>query len=377
MPAKLAGDAICFVWRDDRILARAAEPPTLPTLADVVRMGIDGVRHYLGRYRGTDCIAFHVAGDSPDIDGWQWRGLRSLFLQLPEAELALAGRSFQISEWDRSHRFCGRCGAAMRDKPGERAKECTACGHVAYPRISPAMMVLVTRGYDLLLARANRFPGAMYSALAGFVEAGESIEDCIHREVREEVGIEVRNLALFHQPGVAVPALADDRLHRRICRRRHASMRRRDRRCAVVLDRRAAAAALADQRFAQADRCDDRAIAARRATRRRFCAAEAEGLGSARIARPIRSQAVLIHVRTPMAHHRRTHRLQRGTRPAGAAAAAQLVDHPARAAARLVGRARRRREAGPRRPIRPRHAPRSTPCSPAMRRIRRRASSVA
>jgi NAD+ diphosphatase len=197
MPAKLASEAICFVWRDDRILARAAEPPTLPTLSDVVRLGIDGVRHYLGRYRDTDCIAFHVASDSPDIDGWQWRGLRSLFLQLPEAELALAGRSFQISEWDRSHRFCGRCGADMRDKPGERAKECAACGHVAYPRISPAMMVLVTRGHDLLLARANRFPGAMYSALAGFVEAGESIEDCIHREVLEEVGIEVRDLSYF------------------------------------------------------------------------------------------------------------------------------------------------------------------------------------
>ena len=100
MPAKLAGDAICFVWRDDRILARVAEPPTLPTLSDVIRLRIDGVRHYLGRYRGTDCIAFHVPADAPEIDGWQWRGLRSLFMQLPEAELALAGRSFQITEWD-------------------------------------------------------------------------------------------------------------------------------------------------------------------------------------------------------------------------------------------------------------------------------------
>jgi NAD+ diphosphatase len=197
MPAELAANAICFVWRDDRILARAAEPPALPTLADVVRLGIDGIRHYLGRFRGTDCLAFHVAAGTPDFEGWEWRGLRSLFLQLPEAELALAGRSFQIAEWERSHRYCGRCGAAMRDRIGERAKECPVCFHVAYPRISPAMMVLVTRGYDLLLARANRFPGAMYSALAGFVEAGESIEDCIHREVREEVGIEVRDLRYF------------------------------------------------------------------------------------------------------------------------------------------------------------------------------------
>lgn len=197
MPARLAAETLCFVWRDDRILAAAAEPPTLPTLADVIRLGIDGVRHYLGSYRGTDCVAIHVAGDSPELEGWAWRGLRSLFLQLPDAELALAGRAFQISEWERSHRFCGRCGAMMRDKPGERAKECPVCGYVAYPRISPAMMVLVTRGADLLLARANRFPGAMYSALAGFVEAGESIEDCIHREVREEVGIDVRDLRYF------------------------------------------------------------------------------------------------------------------------------------------------------------------------------------
>ena len=197
MPAELADNAVCFVWRDDRILARAAEPPTMPTFADVTRLRIEGTRHYLGSYRGTDCIAVQVASDAPDIDGWQWRGLRSLFMQLPEPELALAGRSFQVAEWGRSHRFCGRCGAATRDRAGERAKECPVCGYVVYPRISPAMMVLVTRGADLLLARANRFPGAMYSALAGFVESGESIEECIHREVREEVGIDVRELRYF------------------------------------------------------------------------------------------------------------------------------------------------------------------------------------
>src|SRR5204862_2936096 len=82
-------------------------------------------------------------------------------------------------------------GTRLRDRAGERAKECRACGRVVSPRVSPAMMVLVTRGQELLLARAKRFPQAMYSALAGFVEPGESIEDCVHREVREEVGVEV------------------------------------------------------------------------------------------------------------------------------------------------------------------------------------------
>ena len=132
-------------------------------------------------------------------------GLRALFLRLPEATLALAARAFQVVEWDRTHRFCGRCGTPTHDKPGERAKLCPACGYVAYPRVSPAMMVLVTRDREVLLARANRFPKAMYSALAGFVEPGETIEDCIHREVREEVGIDVQDLQYFASQSWAFP----------------------------------------------------------------------------------------------------------------------------------------------------------------------------
>jgi len=191
LPAGSAADAVCFVWGGDKIVARTGDPPALPRLADVLQMGIGGAQHYLGQLEGVGCIAIRVAADAPLPAGWEWRWLRTLFLHLPDDWLALAGRAFQIVEWDRSHQFCGRCGTATRDKSGERAKECPACGHVVYPRVSPAMMVLVTRGRELLLARAKRFPQAMYSALAGFVEPGESIEDCVHREVREEVGVQV------------------------------------------------------------------------------------------------------------------------------------------------------------------------------------------
>lgn len=194
LPSDLAAQALAFVWREDKILVRASEPPTLPCLADVVSLGLAGVRHYLGRFEATDCVTLSVVADTAEPAGWQWRGLRSLFLQLPDPVLAIAGRAFQIAEWDRNHRFCSRCGTPTRDKAVERAKQCPACGYVAYPRVSPAMMVLVTRERELLLARARRFPQAVYSALAGFVEAGESIEDCIHREVREEVGVEVNGL---------------------------------------------------------------------------------------------------------------------------------------------------------------------------------------
>jgi NAD+ diphosphatase len=190
-PPGSSADAVCFVWGGDKIVARTGDPPALPRLTEVLQMGIGGAQHYLGRLEGVGCIAIRVAPDAPMPAGWEWRGLRTLFLQLPDDWLALAGRAFQIVEWDRSHQFCGRCGTATRDKSGERAKECPACGHIVYPRVSPAMMVLVTRGQELLLARAKRFPQAMYSALAGFVEPGESIEDCVHREVREEVGVQV------------------------------------------------------------------------------------------------------------------------------------------------------------------------------------------
>ena len=197
LPDDLSPQTLCFVWRDDKMLVSSADPPALPTLSDLTHSRVEGSRLYLGRLGGVDCLALREGADIPEPSGWQWRGLRSLFLRIPDAQLALAGRAFQIVEWDRSHRYCGRCGAATEDKADERAKRCPACGHVVYPRVSPAMMVLVTRGRELLLARANRFPQAMFSALAGFVEPGESIEDCIRREVREEVGIEVDRLSYF------------------------------------------------------------------------------------------------------------------------------------------------------------------------------------
>jgi NAD+ diphosphatase len=205
LPAEIAGNALAFVWREDKILVRGEEAPALPRMSDVMQLGADGTRHYLGQLDGVDCVAVRVAPDTPEPTGWQWRGLRSLFLRVPDAVLAVAGRAFQIVEWDRSHQYCGRCGARTRDRTSERAKECPVCGFVLFPRVSPAMMVLVTRGRELLLARANRFPQAMYSALAGFVEPGESIEDCIHREVREEVGIEVDRLRYFASQSWAFP----------------------------------------------------------------------------------------------------------------------------------------------------------------------------
>jgi NAD+ diphosphatase len=205
-PSGLSETTLAFAFAGPRLLVGGSEQsPVVPSLDDVVRAGLDGVRHYLGRLQGADCVAVALPDDTVAPPGFFLAGLRSLFLRLPDVTLALAARAFQVVEWDRTHRYCGRCGSPTRDKDGERAKQCPTCGYVAYPRVSPAMMVLVTRDREVLLARANRFPGAMYSALAGFVEPGETIEDCIHREVREEVGIDVTDLQYFASQSWAFP----------------------------------------------------------------------------------------------------------------------------------------------------------------------------
>jgi NAD+ diphosphatase len=110
---------------------------------------------------------------------------------------ALAGRATQLLDWQKNHRYCGRCSAPTAMKPDEFVMVCPSCGLMAYPRISPAVMVLISRGDDLLLARSPHFRSGMFSALAGFVEAGETLEQCAVREVREEVGVEITNLRYF------------------------------------------------------------------------------------------------------------------------------------------------------------------------------------
>jgi NAD+ diphosphatase len=126
-----------------------------------------------------------------------WEGLRTLFSVLEDAHFALAGRALQLVDWDRTHQFCGRCGTPTEAKRDERVRTCPACKLSAYPRVAPAVMMLVRRGRELLLGRGPHFPAGMFSALAGFVEPGESLEQCVAREVGEEVGVRVNNIRYF------------------------------------------------------------------------------------------------------------------------------------------------------------------------------------
>jgi NAD+ diphosphatase len=211
-----AGDALWFVFRGERLLVAAGEliaarpgddpriyprPSTaqLPVVAAPAALALEPLRTlYLGLLGGAHCFAAEAAADAPSPQGFGWHGLRALFSVLADDHFALAGRALQLLEWDRTHQFCGRCGTPTVPKATERSRECPSCGLAAYPRVAPAIMALIRRGpEEVLLARSARFPPGMYSALAGFVEPGETLEQCLEREVAEEVGIQVENVHYF------------------------------------------------------------------------------------------------------------------------------------------------------------------------------------
>ncbi len=187
-----------LLFHGDRILVETrGEAIAIPRWRDPAERELRPVRtQYLGALDGVPCFSGELAGpDAPE--GTDFRALRPLLGVLPDVLFSLAGRAFQVMDWDRSHAYCGRCGARTEPVAGERAKECPACGIHHFPRVTPAVIVAVVRDRKILLARARRFPAALHSVLAGFVEPGETFEECVRREVREETGVEVENLRYF------------------------------------------------------------------------------------------------------------------------------------------------------------------------------------
>jgi NAD+ diphosphatase len=187
-------DAWYFVFIDQEILCVSEQGAPRPLLADEIRW-LEIERHneiYLGRFRGRSCFAVSASGRAQP--GYVLTGLRSWLGRVAAPLFYLAGRAQQVIDWDRDHRFCGRCATPTQDHPVDRAKQCPECGLISYPRLSPSIIVLVRRGDEMLLARNARWPQGIYSTLAGFVEPGESIEQTVHREVFEEVGLHVKDL---------------------------------------------------------------------------------------------------------------------------------------------------------------------------------------
>lgn len=156
-------------------------------------------QHYIGEYGGKACYCAAIGGEITQAGDFIFCHLKKLLDQWPEALGHLAGRALEIIEWARSHQFCGTCGAptVQRDRAIVRTCSNQACRREHYPRISPVVIVAVERGPEILLGRSPHFAPGLYSTLAGFVDAGESAEAAVHREVLEETGLQLSNLRYF------------------------------------------------------------------------------------------------------------------------------------------------------------------------------------
>jgi NADH pyrophosphatase NudC (nudix superfamily) len=132
-----------------------------------------------------------------DLDGWTLQPLKPLYKTCDAKEAAQLSQAYQLLHFNRTHQYCGSCAKPLGNVPHEWAKRCPDCDHIYYPRLSPVVMVLIHREDKILLAR-HRIPQTdFYSALAGFVEPGETLEQTAAREVQEEVGLQITNLRYF------------------------------------------------------------------------------------------------------------------------------------------------------------------------------------
>jgi NAD+ diphosphatase len=195
-PDGTRGPALWFAFRGRELLVQArggSLPLEAPEALGVEPRGA----HYLGALGALHCWSVELAPDALPPPGMAFRDLRALYGVLDTSLHAIAARAVQIVEWDRTHRFCGACGAATAPHPSERSRVCPACGLAQFPRIAPAVIMAVEKGDQILLGRSAHFPPGIYSVLAGFVEPGESLEQAVYREVLEEAGVEVEAIRYF------------------------------------------------------------------------------------------------------------------------------------------------------------------------------------
>ena len=197
-PPTRSGNAWWFLFHDDRLLVEVrGDGDAIPGWRSPEDAGLFPVRtQFLGTLDGIPCFSGELAGEVGP-NGATFRTLRTLLGVLPEEIFSLAGRAFQVMDWERTHQYCGKCGGRTDPLEGERGRACVGCGLHFFPRVTPAVIVAVVRDGKILLAQSRRFPSAFYSVLAGFVEPGETFEECVRREIREEVGIEVENPRYF------------------------------------------------------------------------------------------------------------------------------------------------------------------------------------
>lgn len=183
-----------FVFYEGKlVLSRAGEVAVAPVPPLRVRAGMDP--HEFSELDGRPCLAYET-DVVPDASGWRIVPLRDSFSLLDQDLYDKAGTGAELLFWDASTQFCGRCGGRTQ-REAVIMKRCVACGALIFTHVSPAIIVLIHKGDSVLMVRAHNFRGTHFGLVAGFVEPGESLEHCVHREVLEETGLQIANVRYF------------------------------------------------------------------------------------------------------------------------------------------------------------------------------------
>jgi NAD+ diphosphatase len=196
--AKSDGD-LWFLFYSHKILVKVTGSTLkIPTWNETKHLVPGNIsEHFLGELRGLPCYTAELSEVSDLPSDLKFMDLRTAGTAMEEEMFFLGGRASQVHFWDATHKFCGKCGTETKQVPNERAKACPKCGFTSYPRISPAIITAITKGDKILLAHNANFPEGFYSVIAGYVEPGETFEECVKREVLEEVGVQVKNIKYF------------------------------------------------------------------------------------------------------------------------------------------------------------------------------------
>lgn len=190
--------SLWFIYRDEDLLFSGSTLPLLEAF-DLSHLNLNLLRQfYLGKFGMNHCYAVEVSSSFQPPPAMLFQNLKQSLEHFEDEHLGLlASKAKQTLLWDKNTQFCGHCGTKLMFHEQEAAKVCPNCTALFYPQFSAVVMIAIRRGKELLLARSPHFPPGVYSILAGFVEIGESLEQAIHREVAEEVGLSIQNLRYF------------------------------------------------------------------------------------------------------------------------------------------------------------------------------------
>lgn len=188
-----------FIFSANKILVKIKDCGIeIPTKTDLLQLNLElNNGHFLGDLKDVSCYTISAAEIQNLPSSLEFKDFRMVGVMFEEEIFLLGGKASQILYWESTHKYCSRCGSKTVSLEGERAKKCPECGFVAYPKICPATITAVIKNDKILLAHNSNFAEGLYSVIAGFVEPGETFEECVRREVLEEVGIKVKNIKYF------------------------------------------------------------------------------------------------------------------------------------------------------------------------------------